>query len=100
MNAFTVQRFRKKPVEIEAVLWNAMNGWDEALALADWCGGTAVRDENPEDRLKSYYWCIEIPAREGTMTARCGDYIIKGVEDEFYPCKKDIFEKTYEVVSA
>lgn len=41
---------------------------------------------------------IEIKTLEGTMTANIGDYIIKGVNGEFYPCKPDIFDKTYEEV--
>ena len=41
---------------------------------------------------------IEIPTLEGTMTATVGDWIIKGVAGEFYPCKPDIFEKTYESI--
>ena len=44
-------------------------------------------------------WLI-IPTLEGEHWAKDGDYIIKGIQDEFYPCKPDIFEKTYEEVSA
>ena len=42
---------------------------------------------------------MKIETLEGTMTASKGDYIIKGVNDEFYPCKLDIFQKTYEFIS-
>ena len=41
---------------------------------------------------------IEIPTLEGVMEAQVGDYIIKGVDGEFYPCKPEIFHKTYEVI--
>ena len=41
---------------------------------------------------------LRIGTLEGTMTAQLGDYIIRGVNGEFYPCKPDIFEKTYEEV--
>ena len=41
---------------------------------------------------------MKIPTLEGEMTASMGDYIIKGIQGEFYPCKPDIFEKTYEAV--
>jgi hypothetical protein len=41
---------------------------------------------------------IEIPTLEGVMRANYGDYIIKGVQGEFYPCKPDIFEATYEAL--
>lgn len=42
---------------------------------------------------------VKIPTLEGTMEASIGDYIIKGVNGEFYPCKPDIFNKTYEKVT-
>lgn len=42
---------------------------------------------------------MRIPTLEGVMIAREGDYIIRGIEGELYPCKPDIFEKTYERVS-
>ena len=45
---------------------------------------------------KEKKWNLTIPTLEGEMTASDGDYIIKGVQGEFYPCKPDIFEKTYE----
>lgn len=50
---------------------------------------------NYEDKNNPY---IPIETLEGTMRASVGDYIIKGVNGEFYPCKPDIFEKTYEKV--
>lgn len=55
-------------------------------------GGTHV---NYEDKNNPY---VPIETLEGTMRASVGDYIIKGVNGEFYPCKPDIFEKTYEKV--
>ena len=45
---------------------------------------------------KEKYGGLPIPTLEGTMVARIGDYIIKGINSEFYPCKPDIFEKSYE----
>ena len=53
--------------------------------------------EPSENNPKGCYW--QIDTLEGTMTATPGDYIIKGVQGEFYPCKPDIFEKTYEKVA-
>lgn len=77
--------FRKKPVVIEAVKLTPEN----AVTLAIWCNGVNV----PISRV-----CI--PTLEGTMNANPGDYIIKGVRGEFYPCKPEIFEETYEQCEA
>jgi hypothetical protein len=79
--------YRKKPVVIEAVQFNGMNG----IKLLEWMNGV----ECEEDFLGEY---VEIKTLEGTMRANKGDWIIKGVNGEFYPCKPDIFEKTYEPV--
>ena len=101
------QRFRKKPVSVEAIRWvlpiapsheQALDmAWESAKEIAEWCGGKMSRDEMPGNERKTYYWRLEIPTLEGNMSGRLGDYIIKGVQGEFYPCKPDIFAKTYEV---
>lgn len=78
-------KYRKKPVVIEAVQIN--NNVQELEAfIGD--NGTVVQDEH----------CIivSINTLEGVMTGTDGAYIIKGVQGEFYPCQKDIFEATYE----
>jgi hypothetical protein len=86
--------FRKKPVGIEARQFtNFVTGHD----IAVWCGGRAGRDGKPSDPDDIRLF-IDIPTLEGTMTASVGDWIIKGVKGEFYPCKPDIFEATYEAV--
>ena len=77
--------FRKKPVVVEARKFEP-NDVRYALALAGWCGGKASHDQT----------VIQIPTLEGVITAQIGDWIIKGVAGEFYPCKPDIFEATYE----
>lgn len=77
-------KYRKKPVIIEAIQWNGENK-SEILSFAN----------------KSAYITaggLTINTLEGNMKASVGDYIIKGVNGEFYPCKPDIFEKTYEKV--
>lgn len=61
----------------------------------EFLGGDTMRI-NYEDKYNPY---IKIETLEGTMKASVGDYIIKGVNGEFYPCKPDIFEKTYEEVA-
>jgi hypothetical protein len=85
-----VRTFRKKPVEIEAVRFT---GWDYGPEIADWCGGGYYRAQGQGEHTE-----ITIPTLEGTMTAHVGDWIIKGVAGEFYPCKNSIFEATYEEV--
>ena len=74
--------FRKKPVVIEARQYTR-NGM-EAEAVARWCGGVQT-DEG----------CL-ITTLEGDMLAGYGDWIIRGVMGEYYPCKPDVFEATYE----
>lgn len=80
-------KFRKKPVEIEAVQFD---GTDESV---DWLEPQLISGEIGRACNKLY-----IKTLEGVMEASKDDYIIKGVNGEFYPCKPDIFEKTYERV--
>ena len=75
-------KYTKRLVEIEARIY-PRNGL-EAERVAEWCGGIQTDDG-----------CI-IETLEGAMTANYGDYIIKGVKGEFYPCKPDIFALTYD----
>ena len=79
-------KFRKKPVVIEAVQYTGRNAMD-ILAFAQ-------TSEISEDLGGG----IEIPTLEGTMRADIGDWIIRGVKDEFYPIKNDIFLVTYDPV--
>ena len=85
-------KYRKKPVVIEAVQFDRYN-FDE---LVEYTNGNAS-DFRVARTPKAKAYCI-IKTLEGYVTATEGDYIIKGVDGEFYPCKPDIFEKTYEVV--
>lgn len=83
-------KYRKLPVEIEAMeLCNDYHPEE----IARWCGGNACGVGNMGEKV----W-IEIETLEGTIKANFGDYIIKGVKGEFYPCKPDIFKLTYEKV--
>lgn len=84
-------KYRKKPVEVEAFQfgYDKQPPWfDEAIISGKVSLYMMVND-----------FCVEIQTLEGTMVARIGDYIIRGVKGEIYPCKADIFEMTYEVVS-
>jgi len=85
-----IRKYRKKPVEIEAVQWpvcsdqtqkecSAIMAWIESFNVKCWL----------EDKF------LMIHTLEGNHRARPGDWIIKGVKNEFYPCKNDIFEQTY-----
>ena len=81
-------KYRKKPVVIEAVQWNGANH----LITETFMKGSGATIDYSQSKLG----VIQIPALEGVMTAQAGDWIIKGVQGEFYPCKPDIFEQTYE----
>jgi hypothetical protein len=86
-----IKKYRKIPVVIEAVAFEYPNYPSE---VADWCGGRVKGLRKIEDNI----W-IEIDTPEGVMRASYGDYIIKGVNGEFYPCKPEIFTKTYEDIN-
>src|SRR6478609_8223169 len=94
-NEQDVVTYRKKPVEIEAVQFSRANG----TAVAKWCGGRHNAEAKASDPT-DVYESISIPTLEGVMTASIGDFIIRGVQGEFYPCKPDIFAATYEAVNA
>jgi len=81
------KRFRKKPVVIEAMQLTKQNIRD----AMEWCGGTYW--SRPPMRAITG---IKIKTLEGEMEASFGDWIIRGVQGEFYPCKPKIFEATYE----
>lgn len=90
--------YQKRPVKIEAQQHDGSHR--SAVELSRWIGGgagIACGDgaESPADLL----WEISIPTLEGVMRARPGDFVIRGVQGEFYPCKPDIFEATYEEAS-
>lgn len=93
-----IKQYRKKPVIIQAVQWNGMNFKEiEEFAGYNVAILEEVRKPNVDMKIPGdYRLCIR--TLEGVMDARKGDYIIKGVNGECYPCKPDIFEKTYEKV--
>lgn len=94
----SVKRYRKKPVVIEAEEFIGDHGVIGVDEIAKWCGGKAEFIQPPRPALD--HWVIHIPTLEGVMTAQMGDFIIKGVQGEFYPCRGDIFEMTYEAVES
>lgn len=114
----SVQRFRKKPVVIEASQWDGTA--EGATPIIDWvldslgtaryhADGPSSADPECVNTPGHHVWrycptCayndqpahIAIQTLEGVMTASPGDWIIRGVQGEFYPCKPDIFATTYE----
>lgn len=90
--------YRKKPVVIEARQFKTNNeagGSPHMDALVNWINQGRVP---PLAGHNGTY--IFVPTLEGEMLATVGDWIIKGVKGEFYPCKPDIFEATYEPAGA
>ena len=82
-------KYRKKPVIIDAIQWNGTNDLD------------IINFATPAARFFydfSSQTILIISTLEGEMVASVGDYIIRGVDGEFYPCKPEIFERTYEKV--
>ena len=90
--------FRKRPVVVEARQFTERATPGVGYNLAAWCGGRFNTDVKPSDHTDVRY-TISIPTLEGIMTAEVGDWIIRGVAGEFYPCRSDIFEATYEEVA-
>lgn len=85
--------YRKKPVVIQAILWQGEKSFDELFEFADADNNNGIvgmKDGRSD--------VAEIRTLEGIMSAQVGDYIIKGVKGELYPCKPDIFEATYDAV--
>ena len=111
-----IKTYTKKPVDIQAVQFESTDS-HFVNELAEWCGGTVCASfgNTVVDGVETTYEFtsstgifqvpvppnlniipfIEIPTLEGIMRASLNDYIIKGVNGEFYPCRSDIFEKTY-----
>ena len=102
-----VKQFRKKPVVIEAMQWNGRADETGIYAVLAFIGDMKDLPHAPDDPhidsgigFTPSDGLLFIPTLEGTMQARPGDWIIKGVNSEFYPCKPDIFAATYESVDA
>lgn len=95
-----VNKAKKKPVIIEFIQYNGNSNKDE---ICKWVGKDlkteVISDSAYEAGMGAPFFSIFIPTLEGEMRADPYDYIIKGANGEFYPCKPDIFEKTYDVIS-
>jgi hypothetical protein len=84
-------QYRKKPVVITAVQYDGNFRCLDVFSINEVSHFVISRDEEGNQ-------CIKIPTLEGEMTASIGDYIVRGIKGEYYPCKPDIFEATYEKV--
>lgn len=87
-----IKKYRKKPIVIEAIQYKMS---DDDVSIEQ------VQDriaDFMEENIEIIGNKITIKTIEGEMIAKEGDYIIKGINGEFYPCKSAIFEKTYEVI--
>lgn len=82
------KQYRKKPVVIDAIMLTEEN----LEQVSEWCGGSMWIAPDP------FTAPLVIPTLEGGHEAHFGDWIIRGIVGEFYPCRNDIFEKTYEAV--
>ncbi len=90
------QKYVKQPVTVEAMLWDGAP--EGATEIIDWI----LDHDGDADYFAPGEWdgetdatYIRVRTLEGNMLASPGDYVIRGVEDEFYPCKPDIFRRTY-----
>lgn len=88
-------KFRKKPVVIEAM---QLRGPEDEVSIALWAHDNLPPRANAI--ISRDLAGIKVRTLEGDMLACYGDWIIKGVKGEFYPCKPDIFEATYEKIEA
>ena len=89
-----LKKYRKRPVEIEALQLH-MSNMDGLIQQMRRDGYEVETHSEPPMRAITG---IKIKTLEGVMLANIGDYIIKGVQGEYYPCKPDIFDKTNEPV--
>lgn len=90
-------KFRKKPVVIEAIQWDGTA--HSTLMIQNFMGQDLELKPNQQGTVTDRYFLM-IPTLESPHEASAGDWIIKGVNGEFYPCKPDVFEKTYEPVES
>lgn len=92
-------KYRKKPVVVEAIQYKG-RVTDNILKFTNYSikKETGIGSSEDGGGYPQRYTQVKIPTLEGEMLVSEGDYIIKGVNGEFYPCKPDIFYKTYEKV--
>lgn len=102
-------KYRKKPVVIEAIQYKIVEEVPckygvakktNVGEIAQFMKVNSLREATTPNNTPEGETFLPIDTLEGIMKASIGDYIIKGIQGEFYPCKPDIFEKTYELVGS
>lgn len=98
-------KYRKRPVVVEAFQYRSIPGQANFAEWPEWAkamlkhnvDGLVVARDNPAARtIEAFPDYLEVRTLEGVMRANDGDWVIRGVRGEIYPCKPDIFEATYE----
>ena len=96
-----IAKYRTRPVVIEAALFDGSNA--SANEIFEWSGGglsCPISMEHPEytrdHEPQGDGWHLLVTTLEGKMRADAGDFVIRGIKGEFYPCKPDIFAASYE----
>lgn len=84
-------KYRKKPIVIDAFQWNGDKSTQELFKFLGKTNGSVFAPNNDEESLVIF-------TLEGDMKASIGDWVIRGIKGELYPCKNDIFIATYELV--
>lgn len=92
---FPILKAKQKPVEVECLQWTGHNLAD----IKGFCGSGSIISYTFKDSAGEKTTILKIITLEGLMRADVGDYIIKGVKGEFFPCKSDIFHLAYELVT-
>lgn len=92
------RKYRNKPVEIQAAQWDGTA--EGAIPIINWILESGVHAAHflakGEWDYDMHSACIVINTLEGSIAATAGNFIIRGIKGEFYPCRADIFEATYE----
>lgn len=92
-------KYRKKPVVVEAIQWNGSN----LSEVMEFIGSEFKYESNTSYATSKFSYMngnLTINTLHGVMEVSNGDYIIKGIKGEFYPCKSDIFQATYELIDS
>lgn len=90
--------YRKKPISVEAVIWYPDENGEQKGGWPKSWGDEPSTWEKEEEEEEDGGPCLVIPVNGGEVRISPGDWIIRGVAGEFYPCAPDIFDKIYEVV--